>query len=321
MRQFLYPAIDRTTMTVHEALRGVTPPLVTPFDEAGEIDEAALEAVVDWTVDGGVDALFPCGTTGEFASLTPPERRRVIEIVVDRADETDTPVIAGAGATSVEETVEYLEDAAAVGADAAVVVPPFFHAANDPAGNEAFFEAVADRSPLPLLLYNIPSCTGGSIAPETVRALADRDDVLGIKDSSGEFGYFLRLVRETPAEFLVLQGFDNLLAASLRSGADGGINALANVLPGVYRELYDAIDDQGERVVDTNERVETIDDAIAPLFDRCAELGFAPATKSLLVARGVIPAARVRPPLVPPAKTDREAIGSLLEAVPTTDRH
>lgn len=314
-----------TAVSVADALRGVTPPLVTPFDGAGEIDEAGLEAVVDWTIDGGVDALFPCGTTGEFASLCSEERRRVIEIVVDRADGTETPVVAGAGATNVEETIEYIEEAAAIGADAAVVVPPYFHTANDRAGNEAFFEAVADRAPIPLFLYNIPSCTGRAIDPETVGSLAEREEVIGIKDSSGDFGYLLRLLRETPEPFVVLQGFDNLLYPSLRVGADGGINALANALPGVYRELYDltasgTVTESGSVPTDPAvghdaplDRASSIAEAIAALFERCAEVGFAPATKAALVASGVLEDDRVRPPLVPADGSERAAIGSLLE--------
>ncbi|XVH30888.1 dihydrodipicolinate synthase family protein [Haloferacaceae archaeon DSL9] len=276
-------------MSLTADLRGITSPLVTPFDD-GDIDDAALSDLVTHLVDGGVDGLFPCGTTGEFASLTADERVRVTETVVDAADGTGVPVLAGAGAPSVPETLAHIDAAAEVGADAAVVVPPYFHTANDPAGERRFFERVGDAASLPLFLYNIPSCTGAAIDPTTVAAAADHDAYLGVKDSGGDFAYLLRLLRETPEEFLVLQGFDNQLAPALRMGADGGINALSNVLPSVFAELFEtARDDRGATLQQRG---------VSPLFERCLDHGFAPATKAGLVHQEVIPSDEVRPPLV-----------------------
>lgn len=262
--------------------------MVTPFRD-GDVDEDALADLLASLVDGGIDGLFPCGTTGEFASLTAAERARVVELTVDYAE--GTPVLAGAGATSVEETLSHVEAAADAGADAAVVVPPYFHGANDSAGERAFFEAVGDESDLPLLLYNIPSCTGAPISPAVVASLAHHETYLGLKDSGGDLGYFLRLMRETPEEFLLLQGFDNLFLPSLRMGADGGVNALSNVLPEQFGELFESADD--ERADRIHER------AVAPLFESCLDAGFAPAAKAALVETGVLPSDEVRPPLVP----------------------
>ncbi|SDR35801.1 dihydrodipicolinate synthase family protein [Natronobacterium texcoconense] len=277
-------------MTLEHDLQGITTPLVTPFDaDAEEIDESALEDLVDHLLENGIDGLFPCGTTGEFASLTPAERRRVHEVVVDRVD-GEVPVLAGAAATTVEEAVDYTEHAAEIGADVAVVTEPYFHGPNAPTGNRRFFERVADRSPLPVLLYNIPPCTGGKIAVETLEAVATHENVIGIKDSSGDLEYMLSVIRRTPNEFVVLQGYDALLAPALRMGADGGLNAGSNVAPATYAELYDSFDD---------ERGIELQDAIEPLFGACAEYGFAPATKTALEYRGVIPSDAVRPPLVP----------------------
>ncbi len=272
-------------MAIQRALRGITCPIVTPFDD-GAVDEPALESLLEH-VQTGADAVFPCGTTGEFASLAPDERRRVLEATVDRAD---VSVVAGAGATSVEETVGSVADAAAAGADAAVIVPPYFHTANTPAGNRRFFEAVADRASLPLLLYNIPQCTGRRIDPETVAAVADHDRIVGLKDSSGDLEYFLSVQRRTPEDFLCLQGYDALLVPALRMGADGGVNALSNALPECFAEAVErAHDDRG---------VELQREAITPVFEACTEFGFAPAAKAALVHRGVLPTDDVRPPLV-----------------------
>ncbi|RQG96564.1 dihydrodipicolinate synthase family protein [Natrarchaeobius chitinivorans] len=301
-------------MDLSRALEGMTTPLVTPFDpESDEIDEAALEDVVDHLLENGIDGLFPCGTTGEFASLTPDERTRVTELVVKHAD-GEVPVLAGAAATTVPETLTAIEDAADVGADAAAIVPPYFHTANAPAGNRQFFESVADESPLPLVLYNIPTCTGLRIEPETLESIATRENVIGIKDSSGDLEYFRTAVRRTPEEFLVLQGYDALLVPALRMGGDGGVNALSHAAPTLFGELLEAADE---------ERGLILQDAVSTLFEPCNEYGFAPVTKAALVHRGVIPSDSVRPPLVSVPADGREAIETatddLLETASRSD--
>ena len=293
-------------MTLRNALRGITTPLVTPFDpETDNVDEQALEDLVDHLLENGIDGLFPCGTTGEFASLEPAERRRVHEVVVERAN-GEVPVLAGAAATSVAEAVDYAEHAAEIGANAVVVTEPYFHGPNDPDGNRQFFERVADRSPLPVLLYNIPPCTGGSIAVETLETVADHENVIGIKDSSGDLEYLLAVMRRTPEDFVVLQGYDALLVPALRMGADGGLTAGSNVAPAAYVELYETADD---------ERGVAIQDAIEALFGACAEYGFAPATKLGLEYRGVIPSDAVRPPLVSVPEDGQDGVEAGVDAL------
>jgi len=289
-------------MALRDALQGITCPMVTPFDD-GSVDESALVDVLAHHQDGGIDAVFPCGTTGEYPSLTADEHRHVVETTVAHAE---VPVIAGAGATSVGETVTAIDRAANAGADAAAIVAPYFTTANAPAGNQRFFEAIIDETSLPVLLYNIPQCTGQRIEPETVAAIAAHDDVVGIKDSSGDLEYFLSVLEGTPDEFLCLQGYDALLVPALRMGADGGINALSNVVPEVLREAFDRADDERGRELQR--------DAIAPLFDACTTHDFAPATKTALVERGVIPSDEVRPPLVAVDDAGRETIGDALES-------
>ncbi|WP_247000313.1 dihydrodipicolinate synthase family protein [Halosolutus gelatinilyticus] len=294
-------------MDIRNVLRGITSPLVTPFD-GGSVDEAALVDLLDHVQAGGVDAVFPCGTTGEFPSLAPAERLAVIERTVEHAD---VPVVAGAAATSVSETVDAIETAAAVGADAAAIVAPYFTNANDPAGNRRFFEAVLESVSLPILLYNIPQCVGRRIEPETVAAIAEHDRALGLKDSSGDLAYFLSVMERTPDDFLCLQGYDAILVPSLRMGADGGINALSNVVPEVFREVVD--DPRADRSRDLQA------DVIAPLFETCTTYDFAPATKTALVGRNVIPSDEVRPPLV--SVDDPGAIESAIDnALAAADR-
>ncbi|GGM68190.1 4-hydroxy-tetrahydrodipicolinate synthase [Halarchaeum rubridurum] len=282
-------------------------PLVTPMDADGEIDDEGLDAVVRGVRDAGLDGFVPCGTTGEFASLTRAENRAVVERVRESAGD-DATVIAGAGATSVPDTVDALTDAAEAGADAGLVVVPYFHTANAADGNARFLRRVAERSPLPIYLYNIPACTGSEIPVETVVELAGRDDVHGLKDSSGNFGYFTDALAATPDDFAVYQGVDDQLVPAGLMGASGGINALSNAVPEVFaavREALNAGDDERARELGRG--------ALKPLFAFCADHGFAPATKAALAARGRIDDDAVRPPLVELDEGARAALDAAVE--------
>ncbi|CQR52080.1 MULTISPECIES: dihydrodipicolinate synthase family protein [Haloferax] len=284
---------------------GVHCPLVTPFD-GGAVDHEALETLVDHVVDGGVDGLVPCGTTGEFASLDDAEFRAVLSTTVERAD--GTPVMAGTAATSVKATVDRIDAAAEAGADAALITLPYFHGANDPAGDVAFVEAVADDAALPLYLYNIPACVGRSLDADAVVELSGRDAVLGLKDSSGDLNYFSELLRRTPEGFQLFEGFDSHLVPGLVLGATGGVNALSNVVPEAFVAAATAAD-RG----DVAEARRIHERHIAPLFQQCVEHGFAPATKAALRARGVLETDEVRPPLVGVDEAARDEISSLVE--------
>ena len=289
-------------------LRGATPPLVTPFSgpDADTIDHAALADVVTHAVEGGAVGLFPNGTTGECASLTAAERAAVVETTVANAD--GRPVLAGVSDTALGDVLDHAERAADAGADAVVVTPPYYHAESGEGGNRAFLERVADASRLPVFLYDIPSCTGNPLSTETAVALADHPNVVGYKDSSGDLTGFLRLLRETPAEFVTLQGFDSLFLPSLLAGATGGVHALSNVIPEAFAELSRIIDDDPGAAVggpasrtsavgDPGARATELHEAIGSLFDSCAAHGFAPATKAALAVREVIDSTAVRPPL------------------------
>lgn len=278
-------------MEFSETLAGVTPPLVTPFEgpNAETVDHDALANVVDHVVSGGVAGVFPNGTTGECASLTAAEREAVVETTVANAG--DRPVLAGIIDTALPDVVDHAERAASAGADAAVVTPPYFHAENRAGGNLAFLERVADESPLPVFVYDIPSCTGNPLAAADAVALADHPNVVGMKDSSGEFTDFCRVLRNVPDDFVVLQGFDALLLPSLRMAADGGVNALVNAVPGAFDAMFRAA------AAGDAARADRVHEAISELFDACLDVGFAPATKAALVERGVLDHATVRPPL------------------------
>ena len=164
-------------------------PLVTPFD-GDEVDAEALASLVETLADAGLDGFVPCGTTGEFTSLTHAERRTVVETVAEAAD--DGWVLAGVADTTVAGVREGLEHAASVGADAALVTLPYYHGANAPRGEVRFLEAVAEDAPLPIYLYNLPAYVGREIPLKVVAAAADLEPVVGMKDSSDDLSY-LRL--------------------------------------------------------------------------------------------------------------------------------
>ncbi len=273
---------------LRDRLSGITPPLVTPFRD-GAIDRDQLAAVIEHVLDGGVDALFVAGTTGEAASLTTAERRTLIEWAGDLAA-PETPVLVGGTGTSVAETREWITTAADAGADGVFLTAPYFHTSEASAGYREFFERSVTDSPVPIVLYNIPGFVGREIPTDVVVELADHESVIGIKDSSGDLGYGMEVVDRTPSEFLVLQGVDALLLPSLRMGFSGGVNAGSNVLPETYASVV--ADPDGETARTRH------DEAIRPLFAMCAEYGFAPGIKAVLAANGILETAEVRPPHV-----------------------
>jgi 4-hydroxy-tetrahydrodipicolinate synthase len=200
-----------------------------------------------------------------------------------------------------------METAAAAGCDAVLLTGPYFHTENATGGTTAFLRAAVDDAPLPVYLYNIPVYVGTGLDPETVAALAADERVHGLKDSSGDLDYLLRVVRETPDDFELLCGFDSVLVPALASGAAGGINALANVVPEVFEAATSAL-----AAGDVERAVTISQTAIGPLFEQCATHGFAPATKAAAASRGFLESTAVRPPLV---ELDGDAQAAVAEAV------
>jgi len=215
-------------------VEGTGVPLVTPFDPSGEIDESKLRSVAAWVVERGVDFVVPCGSNGESELMTVDERAEVVRIV---ADEVPVPVLAGTGHPGFEETREQTRLAAEAGADAALVVTPFYFS-HGQAALETYYGRIADASDLPVYLYSVPSKTGTAIEPGTVEALARHDNVAGMKDSAGDMVRFQRERRMAGPEFDLFVGSGSLYAPALDAGADGGVLALANVVPEVAAEIH-----------------------------------------------------------------------------------
>jgi 4-hydroxy-tetrahydrodipicolinate synthase len=215
---------------------GMLVALVTPLDARGELDRPGLERILDRAVAAGVSGVCPVGSTGEGPRLGRARRLAVVDAVVARVGDR-VPVIPAPAVETLEGGMAELEELAARGASAALVAPPAYYPLSD-ADVLAFYERLADRSPLPLLLYNMPALTKISIAPGVVAALARHPRVAGIKDSSRDLEYLTAVRYATGDGFAVLTGSDSMLLASMAVGADGAIAASANVAPELGCALY-----------------------------------------------------------------------------------
>ncbi|MGD8859574.1 MAG: formaldehyde-activating enzyme [Myxococcales bacterium] len=227
----------RASKTNPEWLRGVFPALVTPFTDEGDVDERALRALIRRLLPD-VDGVVPVGTTGEFVQLTEAEKRRVIDVTVEEVGGR-VPVLAGTGCASTSDTVALTRYAKRAGATAALVVSPFYFR---PAFNEVYehFEAV-DRVGLPIVAYNIPQCAGTHFRWWTAEGLAYLQNVVGIKDSSGDVAFLMALFEKVQGKIAVLCGHDEIVLAALAAGGDGAILASANLIPDIWQEIYQAV--------------------------------------------------------------------------------
>ena len=218
---------------------GVCPAIVTPFDEDGDVDYEALGDVIDHVEDGGVDGIVPCGSTGESATLTHEEHKRVVEYAVENASH-DTRVIAGTGSNSTHEALELTEHAQEAGADGALLISPYYNIPND-AGLIDHYETVADAVDVPLLLYNVPGRTGQNMPDDVVVELASHENVAGVKEASGDINKISRLCARTrDLDFDVVSGDDSMTLPLLSVGGTGVISVTANLFPGAMVELVEA---------------------------------------------------------------------------------
>jgi len=285
--------------------------MATPIDADGSgVDEDTLVDFTRSLVDGGVDGLFPGSSIGEFPSLTDDQTRAVVRTVVEAAD-GETPVIAGCCNTSVADVRRLVAAAADAGADAAVVVTPYYLDTTQ-RGIVRFFERLADDSPLPLLLYNIPSLTGNRLAAETVATLAHHESVVGLKDTSGDLVYQHDVITSTPPSFAVFSGATASAAASLDLGADGIIAGPANVFPSELSALSGA-HERGD--AETATRIAR--DVVLPLVSAYRDIPTAAAVKHL-VGLDRLDLGDPLPPLAPLSPGERDRLDACYGAVTET---
>jgi len=222
--------------------RGVLPALVTPFRD-GAVDEGAFVALVERQIAGGVHGLVPVGTTGETATLSHAEHRRVVELCVATA-KGRVPVIAGAGSNSTAEAIELVQHAKTVGADAALVVTPYYNRPSQE-GLYAHYKAINDAVQLPVLVYNVPARTSVDISNATLARLAELPNIVGIKDATGDLPRASLQRLECGEDWVMLSGNDDGGLGYMAHGGHGCISVTCNVAPELCAQFYnDALSGQ-----------------------------------------------------------------------------
>ncbi len=212
-----------------DRLQGAMTALVTPFTARGDVDRQALAALVRWQVTSGIAGLVPCGTTGEGATLSGDEQTEVVATVVEAAA-GHVPIVAGVGSNDTRKTVEAARRAAAAGADALLVVTPYYNKPNR-SGMLAHYRAVCEAAARPVVVYNVPGRTGQNLGIEQTLALAEIPGVAGVKEASGNLEQIAAILEGRPPGFAVLSGDDALALPAMALGADGLISVVANEAP------------------------------------------------------------------------------------------
>lgn len=218
-------------------IQGVLPAIITPFTGDNKVDTEGLRQNIEFLIENGVSGIVPCGTTGESATLSFEEHKKVIEIAVESSK---VPVVAGTGSNNTTEALELTEFAKDAGADAALLITPYYNKPNDK-GMLAHFKKIAREVDLPLILYNVPSRTGINLKPEIVAELAKESNIIGIKEASGNLEQITRILELTQDEdFVVLSGDDALTLPILALGGKGVISVVANVAPKLMVSMIEA---------------------------------------------------------------------------------
>lgn len=221
----------------NEIFTGIATALITPLTKEG-INYDAFGKLIDWQIDEGVKALVICGTTGESSTLTDEEHRAAIAYAVERANKR-VPIIAGTGSNDTDYAIDLTKFSCNVGADAVLVVTPYYNKATQN-GLIKMYEAIADASSVPMILYNVPSRTGCNILPKTVATLADHPKIAAIKEASGDISQIAQVFAYAGDKIDVYSGNDDQIVPILSLGGKGCISVLSNVAPKASQAICDA---------------------------------------------------------------------------------
>ena len=219
-------------------LRGIIVPHATPFGSDGAVNESVLRELVDYLIESGVHGLIPCGSTGEYVYLTEQEHKKVVETVVDQVNNR-VPVIAGAGNPNTDKAVSLAKYAKDVGADAVMVIVPYYHTPTAD-GIVQHYETIGTKAEIPILMYNFPRVTGIDIDPKTVLTLAESGSLIGLKDSSRDFGHYAEALHTVGDKISVLNGQNDFILPALAIGGHGAVVTSSNIVPGVLVDLFNA---------------------------------------------------------------------------------
>lgn len=288
-------------------IKGVIVPLLTPMNADETINEKELRNQVNHQIESGIHALFPLGTNGEAYILSREEKEQVLKIVVDEA-KGRVPVYGGTGCVSTKETIELSLKAKEIGIDVLSIITPSFAAASQDELYEHYKE-VAEAVDLPIVLYNIPARTGNALAPATVEKLSKIPNIVGVKDSSGNFDNMLQYIEKTRyrKDFAVLSGNDSLILWCLLAGGRGGIAGCANVFPSTMASIYDTF------IAGNLEKAREIQDSIRSFRD-CFKFGNPNTIVKTAVSLLGYPVGKCRKPFCQVPEAGIEAIKKVLEA-------
>lgn len=289
-------------------LRGSIAPLVTPFTDTGAVDHDGLRGLVRWQMAAGTHGISLGGSTGEPSAQSITERAEAIRCVAAEIDDR-VPFLPGTGSAKLDETLELTAAARDAGADAALVITPYYARPTQEA-LYVWYSTVAREFPdLPIVAYNVPSRTAVEIAPETVgRLFRDHDNFVGVKETTKDFEHFSRVLHAAGPELLVWSGIELLCLPVLSLGGVGFVSALANIAPAAVAQLYEAA------IAGDDERARRLHYALHPLVDLLfVETNPAPA-KWLLRQRGLLRSDHVRSPLIPLTEGGQQKVRALASA-------
>ena len=280
--------------------------LVTPFTSSGAVDEVAVRRLAKRQVDAGIHFLVPCGTTGEAPTLSAAERRRVVELVVDEVAGR-VPVLAGAGGYDTKEVIEAAKEMQAAGASGLLSVTPYYNKPT-PDGLVGHYKAIAEATPLPIVVYNVPGRTGCNVDPGTLARLSTIPHVVAVKEASGNMTQICEVMRAVPPEFVVLSGDDALTLPAMAVGARGIVSVLSNELPAEMTQLVEAAE------ANDFTYAREIHARLLPLMlANFAESNPIP-VKCVMAQMGLLEES-YRLPMVPPRAETREKLARILASV------
>ncbi|WGW11925.1 4-hydroxy-tetrahydrodipicolinate synthase [Saxibacter everestensis] len=289
-------------------IKGSIAPVITPFTDDGAVDIESLKGLVRWQLASGSHGISFGGSTGEPSSQTISERAAGIRAVAEEIDDR-VPFVPGTGSTKLDETLELTSLASEAGADAALIITPYYARPTQEALYTWYATVAREFPDLPIIAYNVPSRTAVEIAPETVsRLFTDFDNFVGIKETTKDFEHFSKVMGACGPDLLVWSGIEALCLPLLPLGGVGFVSALANIAPAAVAEMYTAYQD-GDIA-----RAREIHFAVQPLVDLLfVETNPAPA-KWLLKQRGLLASDHVRPPLIPLTPAGQHKVAELAKA-------
>jgi len=285
-------------------LKGTLTAMITPFKQSGEVDVEGIRQLVKFQLEGGVDGLVPCGTTGEVPTLSHDEKCLVVKTVVD-ASNGKLPVIAGAGTNNTADSMKLAKEFADVGADGLLAVVPYY---NRPTQEGMFqhFKAIAQSTDRPLVLYNIPGRSASNLEVSTVKRLTQVKQIAGLKESSGNFAQIMKLVQEVGDKISILSGDDPITLPIIALGGRGVISVASNIAPKEMSTLVNAA------LAGNFQEAKRIHYKLLPLFDVLfVETSPAPLKKAMSIVG--LPDGSVRLPLVPVSEESTQKIKVALD--------